>query len=270
MSEPSTSVRSRIECRVTETADIVFSVAVSGDRPPAVEHLDCTLEGRPLSLTEVRLADGGRLHVGPAVPPGRLVLDYRASTGHGAPAAPVSAQDRIIYRRPSRYCESDRLGLSAVRLFGGLAGQRLIDAVAGWVHENTRYVVGASGPTDGAVDTFLAGQGVCRDYAHVVITMLRACGVPARMVSVYAPGLSPMDFHAVAEVALDGRWQLVDATRMAPRASMVRIATGRDAADTAFLTVNSGLVDFGSVQVGCVSHPDPGIDDPLTLVHLQG
>ena len=53
-----------------------------------------------------------------------------------------------------------------------------------------------------------------------------------------------MDFHAVAEALVDGTWRVVDATLLAPRSSLVRIATGRDAADTAFLTVIGGTVDL--------------------------
>ena len=60
---------------------------------------------------------------------------------------------------------------------------------------------------------------MCRDFAHLVIAMLRARNVPARLVAVYAPGLSPMDFHAVVEAAIDGQWRAVDATTLAPRAS---------------------------------------------------
>lgn len=95
--------------------------------------------------------------------------------------------------------------------------------------------------------TLLARQGVCRDYAHLVIALLRALNVPARMAAVYAPGLSPMDFHAVAEAFIDGSWQVVDATRLAPRQSLLRISTGRDAADIAFLTnhwANLTLLDL--------------------------
>jgi transglutaminase-like putative cysteine protease len=73
----------------------------------------------------------------------------------------------------------------------------------------------------------LAGAGVCRDYAHLVIASLRALSVPARLVAVYAPGCQPMDFHAVAESFVDGAWRVVDATCLAPRQSMVRIATER-------------------------------------------
>ncbi len=53
-----------------------------------------------------------------------------------------------------------------------------------------------------------------------------------------------MDFHAVVEAAIDGRWRVVDATTLAPATALVRIATGRDASDTAFLTVQSGRADL--------------------------
>lgn len=137
-----------------------------------------------------------------------------------------------------------------------------------WVNGHMRYIPGSSGSTDSAIDTLLAGQGVCRDFAHLTVAMLRACGVPARLMAAYAPGLVPMDFHAVAEAAVDGRWQVVDATRMVPRAGLVRIATGRDAADTAFLTVLSGQVTFGPVQVTCYAHDGLLPEDPSQPVHL--
>ena len=94
-------------------------------------------------------------------------------------------------------------------------------AVADWVHRRLIYTSGASRPVDTAVDTLLAGQGVCRDYAHLTITLLRALEIPARLVAVYAPGLAPMDFHAVVEADIDGTWSVVDATRLAPTSSLV-------------------------------------------------
>ena len=111
------------------------------------------------------------------------------------------------------------------------------------------------------------GQGVCRDYAHLVVTMCRALGMPARYVSVYAPGLSPMDAHAVVEIAVDGVWRVFDATRLAPRASMVRIGTGRDAADIAILTAlggSSGARGSGAGDVG----PALPVEDLDALVVL--
>ena len=85
-----------------------------------------------------------------------------------------------------------------------------------WVHGRLIYLGGSSGPSDDAVDTLLRGEGVCRDYAHLVLALLRARDVPARLVAVYAPGLSPMDFHAVVEAWVDGAWRVVDATGPGP------------------------------------------------------
>ena len=156
----------------------------------------------------------------------------------------------------------------ARRQFRGLQGFELIAAVSEFVATSTTYTPGLSQGTDSAVTTLMTGQGVCRDYAHVVIALLRAMDMPARYAACYAPGLRPMDFHAVAEAAVDGRWQVVDATRMVPRAGLVRIAAGRDAADTAFLTVLSGRVTFGPVEVTCYAHDGLLPEDPSQPVHL--
>jgi transglutaminase-like putative cysteine protease len=84
--------------------------------------------------------------------------------------------------------------------------------------------------------------------------------VPARLVSVYAPGLDPMDFHAVCEAWVDGAWQVVDATWLAPRQTLVRIATGRDAADTAFLTNNGAELVLEQMVVTAVADELPADD----------
>ena len=131
-----------------------------------------------------------------------------------------------------------------------------------WVGTWLEYVPGSSLPTDGAVRTLLSRKGVCRDYAHLCVALLRASGVPAPLVSVYAPGLGPMDFHAVCEAFVEGMWCVVDATVLTPRASLVRIATGRDAADTAFMTVISGHAELRVLVVGAVADTLP--DDDLT------
>jgi transglutaminase-like putative cysteine protease len=142
-----------------------------------------------------------------------------------------------------------------------------VASVAGWVHDRLVYTSGSSRPVDTAVDTLLAGQGVCRDYAHLTITLLRALDVPARLVAVYAPGLSPMDFHAVVEADVDGVWMTVDATRLAPTSALVRICSGRDAADTAFLSLFGGQATMGTMQVTATVDgdlPAPG-DEPFPL-----
>ena len=110
---------------------------------------------------------------------------------------------------------------------------------------------------------------MCRDYAHLVVALLRAVNVPARLVAVYAPGLSPMDFHAVAEAFVDGQWRVVDATCLAPRQTLVRTATGRDAADTAFLHNHRGAINLNNMTVTATSDGDLPKDSVDQLVSIQ-
>ena len=140
--------------------------------------------------------------------------------------------------------------------------------MARWVHDKLTYVSGASTGTDSALDTLLARQGVCRDFAHLCIALLRAQGVPARLAAVYAPGLTPMEFHAVCEALVDGVWWVVDATGHAPRQSLLRIATGRDAADTAFLTNFGAEVELTAIEVTAVAEQFE-LDDPSLLTQLR-
>ncbi|TFL19088.1 transglutaminase-like domain-containing protein [Jannaschia formosa] len=144
---------------------------------------------------------------------------------------------------PSRYCPSDEFQAFVAAEFEGLGGGPLIAALRDWIEEKFSYVSGSSGPDTSARDTFVQRQGVCRDYAHVMIALARAGGVPARMASVYAPHVDPPDFHAVAEVWLSDAWHLVDATGMAKPSETAVMGVGRDAADVSFLTV------FGSAEL---------------------
>ena len=265
------SVSAEVELDVREEAELVWSVAVAQhpDHGPQLssERLEVTVDGSPVALEELRVDDGGRLHVCTARP-GRLRLSYAAEVTGSAPPAKVEPVDDIVYRRPSRYAESDELGPTAWGEFSMLSGKQLLDAVSSWVGTQLFYVSGSSRHTDGATQTLLARQGVCRDFAHLVIALLRARNVPARLVAVYAPGLSPMDFHAVVEAAIDGQWRVVDATTLAPRETLVRIATGRDASDTAFLTVQSGRADLVSMRVNATADPSLPDEDLTSLVSL--
>jgi transglutaminase-like putative cysteine protease len=262
------SLSCRFDARIEGTAGVVLSVAVAADAALASERLTVTLDGAAIAVREVIDQHGTRLHVAPSLGPGRLEVDYAASVA-GIPARiPLDEVDLIRYTRPSRYCESDRLAPFARAEFGSLEGQELLDAVSSWVGMRIAYIAGSSRPTDGAVATLLAGQGVCRDFAHLVVAILRGRDTPARLASVYAPGLQPMDFHAVAEAYVDGRWQVVDATCLAPRTSMVRIATGRDAADTAFLTTTGDRVEMGWLDVMAITDgplPDDDMTRPVQL-----
>jgi transglutaminase-like putative cysteine protease len=165
-----------------------------------------TLDGVEIALDEIVAEHGTRLHRAPGLGSGRLTVAYEAVLAGRAPPPPVVELDVIRYRRPSRYCESDRIAAYARNEFRGLRGRALLDAVSSWVGRRVAYVAESSRPIDSAVSTLLAREGVCRDFAHLVIAMLRACDTPARFVSVYAPGLTPMDFHAVVEAHVDGEW----------------------------------------------------------------
>jgi transglutaminase-like putative cysteine protease len=244
-------------------AEVAFQMAVAG--PVTSEILTATVDGAAVPVTAV-----DRTHL-VRVDAGRLVVAYTADLpDQREPPAPLSDRDRIVALRPSRYCPSDRLAGYAADRFGGLSDAGAVRAIAEHVHRHVAYTPGASGPTTDAADTLLAGQGVCRDYAHLVATLCRAVGVPARVAAVYAPGLYPMDFHLVTETALDGGWWVWDATRLAPRGGLARIATGRDAADVAFATVLTGRLDPVGQQITATTTGDLPEDDHMALVALPG
>jgi transglutaminase-like putative cysteine protease len=143
----------------------------------------------------------------------------------------------IQYLMPSRYCPSDKHeNFVTTRFDGPTKGDQVLQ-MAEWIYDNIEYAPGFSGSGSTATDTFISHRGVCRDFAHLLIAFARAADVPARMVSAYGLGIDPPDFHAVVEVYLDGRWHLIDATRLAPEENLVRIAVGRDATDISFMTI---------------------------------
>lgn len=264
------TVSSRITATVTDPAEIVVNIAVAATAEPDEEHLRITLDDTELDPEELVDHLGGRWHLLADVPVGDLEITYRAVARprQGGTAATLTPMDRVRWLRPSRYVDTDRLEASTAALFGTAEGVDRVRRVQEWLWQELSYIAGASRVTDGASDTYLSRAGVCRDYTHLATAFLRAGGVPARLVSVYAPGLSPMDFHAVVEAHVEGHWCVIDPTRLAPRQSLVRIGTGADAADTSFFTVHRGGVDFGAVEVSAVVDGDLPRDDHQDLVRL--
>lgn len=181
---------------------------------------------------------------------GRMVSTYRALVDVERPAVdlatlgksslPSLPEEVLPFIWPSRYCEADRFVSFVCGHFPDLEGGPLVKALVDWVNANLVYVPGSSNISTTAADTFVAQQGVCRDFAHLTAALIRSRDIPARLVSVYALGLDPPDFHAVVEVWLEGAWHIVDATGLAPVDQMVRIAVGRDATDIAFMTIFGG------------------------------
>jgi transglutaminase-like putative cysteine protease len=267
------SVTSHLDLGLSAPARLVFAVAAAQGSPFESQSMALSVDGVGVVARELVDFTGNRMHVLDAIGT-KVVMDYEAVVTGEAAAPPVDDFDLITYLRPSRYCESDSLAPTAGAEFSGIHGAELLDAVSTWVSDILTYVPGSSLPTDGAVRTFLGRQGVCRDYAHLCIALLRAMNVPARLAAVFAPGLSPMEYHAVCEAYLEpsdahaGGWYVVDATKLAPRQSLLRVATGRDAADTAFLTNYGGLVSLDGLEVTAVVD-DFGTDDGSQLIQLR-
>lgn len=154
--------------------------------------------------------------------------------------------DVMPFVYPSRYCQSDKLRALANFEFGSMMpGYQRVVAVQQWVNRRTRFATGSSGSATSAVDTLMDHAGVCRDFAHLMIALCRALNMPARFVSGIDygadPSLGATDFHAYVEVMLSGRWYLFDPSCVSPPMGLVRLGTGRDAADVPFVTI------FGNV-----------------------
>ncbi|MFI7482966.1 transglutaminase family protein [Kocuria sp. M1R5S2] len=271
MPNPHRTVSAEVDF-VSETEHLaVFSIAAArtGAARPG-ERLRLRVDGEDVPLDETEDLHGTRLHLA-RVPGGtRCTVSYRLELhGPAGATAPADAVDVVRYTRPSRFCPFDEMAGTAAALFPGARADDYgtLQRVRDWVHENLDYVAGSSTATDNAVHTFLTRRGVCRDYAHLLITLLRALGVPARLVSVYAPGLSPMDFHAVVEAWHEGTWYVLDATGLAARSQFVRIATGADAAETAFMTTLGGAITLGRMRVSADSS-ETAEEDPAAQVVL--
>lgn len=168
--------------------------------------------------------------------------DLPATPPHQLPS------ETVRYLMPSRYCPMDEFQNFVADRFDGLEGGARIAAIRDWIEAKFQYAPGSSNSTTTAIDTFSTRQGVCRDFAHVLISLARASAIPARYASVYSPDVTPQDFHAVAEVFLDGDWHFVDPTGMARADNMACIGVGQDAADVAFLT-SYGNIDFVAQSV---------------------
>jgi transglutaminase-like putative cysteine protease len=151
--------------------------------------------------------------------------------------------DALEFTRPSRLCPSDELSDTAWDLFGGVApGWPRVAAVCDWVHDRLTFGYGTSTSVTTAKDALDAGQGVCRDFAHLALTFCRGLNIPARYTFGYLPDVDvipnedPMDFCAWMEVFLDGTWWTFDPRNNRPRVGRVLIGRGRDALDVAMVT----------------------------------
>lgn len=166
--------------------------------------------------------------------------------------------DVLQYLASSRYCETDLLSNEAWRLFGHVpAGWQRVQAIVDFVHGHLTYGYPFARATRTAAEAYNEKVGVCRDFAHLAVTLCRAMNIPARYCSGYLGDIGidpvpiPMDFHAWFEAFLGGKWHSFDARHRVPRIGRILMACGRDAADTALTTA------FGSVDlIGFKVHTD--------------
>jgi transglutaminase-like putative cysteine protease len=234
------------------------------------EHLDLS-GGR--EIDRFTMGESGNRYFKVLAPPGKMLVKYRAEVDLDPliespetikAVAPIDLPlDVLPHLNPSRFCQSDRLRAFANREFGHIErGHGLVTAICNWIHDNLDYLPGSSHGTTSAVDTIIDHAGVCRDFAHLGITMCRAMDIPARYVSSYAFRLDPPDFHATFEAFLGGRWYLFDATRKAALDGLIRIGVGRDAAEVSFSSF-FGKAESDEMKVS-ISSTDRGTEGDLT------
>lgn len=206
-------------------------------------------------------------------PPGPLLVNYHAEVQVHAPKVDPSLpelplgqvpDDIFPYLLATRYCESDVLCSVAQKMFGHLPpGIGRVRKIVDWVHDEVTYKPGSTTSTTTAQEVFVQRAGVCRDFAHLAITLCRALNIPSRIVVGYVWfDEPPQDFHAVFEAWLGGRWVLFDPTGMAPVDRLVRIGTGCDAKDVAFSTW-FGTVEMTRKEVTVLEH------EPRTAVPVK-
>jgi transglutaminase-like putative cysteine protease len=209
----------------------------------------------------------GNLLTRVAAPPGPITFasDFLiVDSGLVEPAFPHAQQipvedlpdETLQFLTASRYCETDELSSLAWRLFSGISpGWARVEAVVDWTHHRLAYDYKRARPTRTAHQSHLEETGVCRDYAHLAITLCRALNIPARYCTGYLGdiGVPPlpcaMDFHAWFEVYLESGWHTFDARHNERRIGRVLMARGRDAADVPISTTfgTTHLTEFSIV-----------------------
>lgn len=133
----------------------------------------------------------------------------------GAKEHPVEElpHDTLQYLLGSRYCETQHLMNDAWRLFGQTEpGWQRVQAVCDFVHQHIGFGYHFARSTKTAREAYGERQGVCRDFAHLAITLLRCLNIPARYCTGYLGDIgvplsdAPMDFAGWLEAYVGGAW----------------------------------------------------------------
>ena len=186
-----------------------------------------------------------------------------------APDVPVTPvqdlpDDVLPFLLASRYCETERLMDAAWGLFNGItSARRQVEAIVDWAHNHIAFGYHFARKTRTAWEGYQERVGVCRDYAHLAVTLCRCMNIPARYCTGYLGDIgvplvdAPMDFSAWFEVFVDGEWYTYDARHNAPRIGRIVMAKGRDATDVAITTSfgSSWLSTFEVTTLEVVEEP---------------
>jgi transglutaminase-like putative cysteine protease len=232
-----------LNIRPERRGDLVTPEVITVDPPvPTSQHVD----GFGNVATRL-VAPGGRI---------TLSADFTiADSGLPDAVAPAARQipvqdlpdDVLVYLLGSRYCDTDKLSATAWSLFGTAPeGWGRVQAIVDYAHERLRFDYQMADATRTAHDGHTQQVGVCRDFAHLAITLCRCMNIPARYATGYLGDIgvpkdpAPMDFSAWFEVFLEGlegpRWYTFDARHNVPRIGRIVMARGRDATDCALTT----------------------------------
>jgi len=262
--DPTADFLLRIEAARTGRQSIVSEHLAITPEVPATRYTDPVLCNRMLRIR----ANKGHLAIRYECV---VDIDHRLDDGESIGQVPVAELpfEVLPFLTPSRYCESDRLMEFAMREFGGMRpGYPRVYAIREWARNHIRFLSHSTNERTSATDTIVERTGVCRDFAHLMIAICRALSMPARISSSLDygadPAMGPPDFHAVVEVYLSGGWYLLDPSGVSIPTGLLRIGTGRDAADVPFAAI------FGKVQserpyieIEALTDPAAGIGMPL-------
>lgn len=243
----------QLKYTLVQPTTMIFNIQAVKTNAQKILHEELKLEP-PLKVEEYISPLEGNRYIRVNATPGDLEIGYKAvvelshfyaddkAIAEIDPANLPAETFHFLY--PSRYCQSDLMAGLAESEFGELQpGYSRVMAICDWIYDKVKYLSGSTNSQTSAYDTATERAGVCRDFAHLGIAFCRALNIPARFVSAYAYKLEPPDFHACFEAYLGDRWYLFDATRLVPLSGIIRIGTGRDAADVSFGTL------FGTVEM---------------------
>ncbi len=272
---PKINVGCELTYQVRSPSVFLFQLAAAITDHQTIDSQDLSFSPQ-LTVETSRIGLEGNQLQRIVVQPCTLQVSYRAtvdlvpgvvdSDNVGESMVSQTPAEVLVYLNPSRYCESDLLARFAFEEFGQLyAGYSRVQAICNWVYDHLDYTPGSTNSTTTAADVLLQRTGVCRDFAHLAITLCRGLGIPARYVAGYAVNLQPPDFHGFMEAYLDGDWYLFDPTRLTSVMGLVRIGVGRDAADVAVATITGDSV----LTVQAV-WANPTLDSPPMSLDTDG